>query len=224
MSFSLLIKIRNLPGYQIQEQFNSIDILRYFLEMNLQEFDNSVEKYAEMDDLWYEKNNENLELHMLEIARRTHNYITVFYSLLGRTRRFRDKLGENSFKLEYENKIKENFGDIESLLVKNLREYFQHYDVPPIKVEIIVQSLGYEKDKKIVLLDSTKLLEYERLNAKLKKYISENKIDLLDLIHKHNLKLKEFYKWFNATIYERYRKELEELKQYEKEYIRSMQH
>ena len=218
MSFELLIKIINSQGYIVREQLNSIDTLCYFLEMNLREFDASLEHWVEGADLWYEKNAQNLEFHMLEIARRCHNYITAFYSLLGRTRRFRDKLEEDSFLIEYEKRRKKYFGNVESLLIQNLREYFQHYDIPPIRVVIVEQSLGYERDKKNIFLDSEKLLKYERLNAELKKYLSENNIDLVDLLHKHNLRLRRFYKWFNSYIYEKYDKELKDLKQYEKEY------
>ncbi len=224
MSFELLIKIINSKGYIIREQLNSIDTLSYFLEMNLQEFDASVNQCIEGEDLWYEKNAQDLEFHMLEIERRCHNYITAFYSLLGCTRRFRDKLKDNSFFIEYENEKNKYFENVESLLIRNLREYFQHYDIPPIMVVIKEQFFGYERDKKNIFLDSGKLLKYERLNAELKKYLSENNIDLVSLLHKHNSRLRKFYKWFNSYIYGKYAKELEALQQYEKEYRENIQH
>jgi len=224
MSFSLLVKIINSSGYLINQKLLGLDTLHYFLQRNLGEFDDSVESYIEGEDLWYEQNSKNLELHMLEIARRVHNYISVYYSLFEQTQKFRKELDDKNFDLKYKKKVEEIFNPIESLLIKHLREYFQHYDIPPIKVKIENESFGYGKDKKIVLLDSGKLLKYERLNAKLKEYIKSNEIDLVELIHSHNTRLKEFYKWFNSILSERYREELKELSQYEKEYRESIEH
>lgn len=222
MSFSLLLKIINSPGYSIKQKLLGIDMLKYFLQMNLNEFDISVKTAIEENDLWYEQNDKYLELHMVEIARRSHNYLSSYYSLYELTQKFRNSIKDEIFSSEYEKKVKEIFDTQESEFVKNLREYFQHYDIPPIRIEITNVSFGYAKTEKRILLDTGKLLKYERFSTKMKQYIKKNKLDLVKLLHTHNSRILIFYKWFNSAITEKYNKELVNLQEYEKEYINDM--
>jgi len=162
MSYTDLMKMKKTEGHAIIRRLQAIDSSTYILKMNLTEFRDSVRLYEKEDELWYFQNRKELELFQLEVARRVHNYVASWYSLYYHCKRYRDVLGDE-FIEEYKIKFLDfSDGIPEVNFVKVLRNYLQHYNIPPIQTSVEVKN-GVVK--KTIQLSKQELLDYQGINV-----------------------------------------------------------
>ena len=127
-----------------------------------------------------------LHAYQREITRFLHNYIAAALSLTDHTRNhYRDLYSNNSRFPEYQEEINKRFvSNPLAVFIKDLRQYFQHYQMPGVSSRV-VYTRGAPDFEMTLLLPARQMAKISGWNALSRKFLSKqgDDIDILALVN-----------------------------------------
>lgn len=140
----------------------------------------------------------------LEIARLIHNFVASAQTLIDHTRRlYNSCYKETGTFPTYQDRVDSSFAnDPISRFVKGMRNFFEHYEVPPIQFSS-EHSIGHRSSTRI-LLPVSGLKKFKGWHVLAAKYIETEgaAVDLRFVIDKYAATVREFYNWFYEQLSE----------------------
>lgn len=140
-----------------------------------------------------------LHAYQREITRFLHNYIASALSLTDHARNhYRELYSDNNLFPDYQDEINKRFvNNPLAVFIKDLRQYFQHYQMPAVSSRLV-----YQKDAPdfeiTLLLPIKEMLKFSGWHLLSKKFLAEqtDDINLLALINDYHKLIENFYNWF----------------------------
>jgi hypothetical protein len=140
-----------------------------------------------------------LHAYQIEITRFLHNYIASSLSLIDHTRNhYRELYGKNELFPDYQIEIDKRFVNFPlSVFVKDLRQFFQHFQMPGLSSKL-KYTRGASDFIMSINLTLDDLNKFSGWKAKSKEYLAsfEKEIDLKKLIEEYHKHVSDFYNWF----------------------------
>ena len=136
--FELQRKLKNLPGFIIQEKTERFYIIKYVYDKNFDEIETFLTSELEKETAFKTiKNRDQADKLLYEIVRKLHNYISSAISLIDQTRVYYREIypDEHIFRKEYEKEITKRFKENElAIFIKDFRQYLQHWKIPNLEL------------------------------------------------------------------------------------------
>jgi len=160
----------------------------------------------------------------LQIHRVLQNYLAAVNALMDHLNRFMQKEKHVEFKSEYETRFKVIRKSTTGMFVKDLRDYFLHYDVGPVCVVVTWEGVD-GPSKASIDFDCQGLLKWQGWTSPSRTYLKELRdirkpLVILDLLGKYQQSIKELDAWILPELQRVYQQELKEYSDAAKEFAR----
>ncbi len=211
--FGMFEKFREHKGSRIIGEIEQLKLSNYILTVNYIELGKVISHYEKSPSIWYEQNRSQLDVVQKEFLRRTHNYVASISSLVDHTRKFKGRIGDEEFSVEYETRLEQLREDENILFLQDLRLYCQHYQTPLATAVWTFKSSGPPHNGKgdimqKLLLSSRELEMWKEWKDKSKSLIQKGDVDVKDVSAKYQTTIEDFYNWFYTALMKVYSEEL----------------
>ncbi|MBD3584071.1 hypothetical protein [Flavobacterium selenitireducens] len=199
---SLMEELREMPEFQTLEKIRHFGISLEIFEGNYGELVRHLEIHNNPRismELMGVRNKAKLHAFRKEITRHLHNYIASALSLTDHARNhYRELYSHNDLFPEYQEEINKRFANNKlAVFIKDLRQYFQHYQVPGVSTRLV-----YKKDAPefimTFLLTIKGLRKFSGWHKLSQEFLREqtDDIDLLFIVNQYHKLILDFYDWF----------------------------
>lgn len=218
MILFLIKELKEMPEFQTLEKIRHFRISLEIFEGNYGELVKHLEIHNNFSismELIKIRNKAKLNALHKEITRHFHNYTASALSLTDHARNhYRELYSNNNRFPEYQEEINRRFVNNKlAVFIKDLRQYFQHYQVPGVSTRI--QSKEDKSDLIMTFLLPLKgLYKFSGWHKLSQEFLKEQKddIDLLFIVNQYYMLIKDFYDWFTfkqLTIHENDQKKVD---------------
>lgn len=215
--------LNECAGMQFSIRMKIYSYSYHCFEINMLELVAILEKLNEEEyalNIWTPEESEKNQLVFREVIRRFHNMVASAKSLVEHTRLFVDEHYKNIEVIEsaYQERVKNTFSENgNAAVIEDLRNYFLHAGIPPLKMELRldtmeISSKGMEISNQI-FLELEELRSWGRWKSQSKKYLAELTGDfgLLSLVSEYKKTVNEFHIWFSDFLQKYHAKDTAEL-------------
>jgi len=197
-------ELQSMAEFQLLQKIETFQHSLGVFEGNYREVRRLLEWQSQepsAQELWHLKNRHLLEAFQKEVARLLHNFVAGAMSLIDHTRlHYRELYADSGQFPEYEGEVRARFAKNGlAAFVRGLRQYCQHYKVPPL-----VAQMSYTAQPpswtSTILLDKSKLMEFSGWTAPAAGYLEQqgDSIQLLEVIEGYYSLVRDFYRWFSG--------------------------
>lgn len=214
----LMERLRELPGCRLYQEMNQLGISGYVFDRNCKELEKWLESLEQADD-WLVGKNRELRVYFQEVTRRLHNTVAAAMSLRWHTIVFTDRwYSSESDKERFKERRSQTFDVPRAQFIQQLREYMQHYGIPPQAVQVWGNGEGA---RQAFVLSRDDLLQWRRWKAGARSFIHEapDQLELLDLFRWYRGTLEGFYRWYEDDIRATHADILTECDEVKREYV-----
>lgn len=212
---SLIEELKGMSEFQTLKKIRHFRISLEIFEGNYSELVKHLQIHNNSSismELIKIRNKSKLNVLHKEITRHFHNYTASALSLTDHARNhYRELYSNNNRFPEYQEEINRRFVNNKlAVFIKDLRQYFQHYQVPGVSTRI--QSKEDKSDFIMTFsLPIKGLYKFSGWHKLSQEFLEEHKddIDLLFIVNQYHMLIKDFYDWFTIkqlTIHEKEQK------------------
>ena len=216
-------ELQSMAEFQLLQKIQTFQHSLEVFEGNYREIRRPLEWQAQdpgARELWFLKNRHLLETFQKEVARLLHNFAAGAASLIDHTRlHYRELYAASGQLPEYEGEVSARFTkNTLAAFVRGLRQYCQHYKVPPLVAQMSYRAEPPSWNSTIVL-DKSKLMEFSGWSAPANAYLEQqgDSIELLEVIQAYYSLVGDFYRWFSGRQREIHKSDLERVRAKQKE-------
>jgi hypothetical protein len=216
-------ELQSMPEFQLLQKIQTFQLSLEVFEGNYRDLRRLLDwqsQHPDAQELWHLRNRHLLEAFQKEVARLLHNFVAGAASLIDHTRLHHRELYADSGQLpEYDAEVSARFlNNPLANFIKGLRQYCQHYRVPPL-VARMSYSAEPPSSSSTVLLDKKKLMEFSGWSAPAIKYLDQqgDSPQLLEAIAGYHDLVGEFYRWFSGMQRHIHKSDLERVAAKQKE-------
>jgi hypothetical protein len=216
-------ELQSMAEFELLQKIHTFQRSLEIFEGNYRELRKLLEWQSQdprAQELWHLKNRHLLEAFQKEVGRLLHNFVAGAASLIDHTRlHYRELYAASGQLPEYEDEVSARFSENAlAAFIRGLRQYCQHYKVPPL-----VAQMSYRAEppalSSTILLDKGKLMEFSGWSASAAGYLEQqgDSIPLLEVIEGYYSLVGDFYRWFSGKQREMHSSDLERVLAKQKE-------
>lgn len=137
------------------------------------------------------------------IATVLYNFVSASSTLTDHARRLTNHQTDKKLIQEYKQRVKVLDGIGYIHVVKNLRNYFVHYDVPPFQIQVDIDVINGNEELNYNLVISDQLLAWDGWSSTARTYLESlgKKIIVQDLVNAHREDIDTLYDWLGKEYH-----------------------